>query len=214
MQMHNGERWGNGWAWFSAAIAIFGGVNGCSEVLGIDPWEDPAESSGGTQNTPEDGGVDSGGDTNEDPSQATCANGEKDGIETDVDCGGDACGPCALGKVCATDADCASHYCIQEGVCADNPGDYGCEVESKVIDETCGDCIKNGLESDVDCGGDACRACGAGKACRGDYDCLSVECVSSMCALAAPGKPCEVTSDCATGVCQEGDCWTGFCCSN
>jgi hypothetical protein len=201
-----------------AALSLFGGVNGCSEVLGIKPWDDPEESSdgaqAGAQNTLEDGGGGTGGSDQDPPVGPTCANDEKDGAETDVDCGGDACGPCALGKACATDADCASQFCIGEGVCAADPGGHACDGTPQENGPTCGDCIKNDLETDVDCGGDACRPCGVGKACLGDYDCLSEGCVSGACSIGAPGKPCHVASDCASGACQEGDCWTGFCCGS
>lgn len=44
-----------------------------------------------------------------------CTNGQKDGDEVDVDCGGP-CTPCALGKVCVLDKDCASGACVS-GVC-------------------------------------------------------------------------------------------------
>ena len=44
-----------------------------------------------------------------------CTNGQKDGDEVDVDCGGK-CAPCAVGKVCVLDKDCASGACVS-GVC-------------------------------------------------------------------------------------------------
>lgn len=47
---------------------------------------------------------------------APCQNGERDGDETDVDCGG-SCSPCLLGKVCIENSDCGAGECI-EGVCA------------------------------------------------------------------------------------------------
>src|SRR5438094_901063 len=34
-----------------------------------------------------------------------CGNGRKDGDETDVDCGGGACGPCANGRACLRGGD-------------------------------------------------------------------------------------------------------------
>lgn len=40
------------------------------------------------------------------PCQPTCSDGARNGSETDVDCGG-GCAPCALGKACSVDADCA-----------------------------------------------------------------------------------------------------------
>ena len=45
-----------------------------------------------------------------------CNNGEKDGAETDVDCGGPECGTCVAGKACAANADCETSFCTG-GVC-------------------------------------------------------------------------------------------------
>src|SRR6185503_16885728 len=83
---------------------------------------------------------------------ATCADGVKNGQETGVDCGGAGCLPCPLGEPCQTDGDCLSKDC-QGSVCA-MPHDPSCgPVEAG---PTCADCIQNGLETDVDCGGDSC----------------------------------------------------------
>src|SRR5262249_6880202 len=46
---------------------------------------------------------------------ATCANLKKDGMETDVDCGGPECSTCDSGQACATDRDCTSGKC--SGTC-------------------------------------------------------------------------------------------------
>jgi hypothetical protein len=40
------------------------------------------------------------------PSPNQCRDGEKNGDETDVDCGGSRCGPCLSGQACKTTADC------------------------------------------------------------------------------------------------------------
>eukprot|EP00040_Diaphanoeca_grandis_P032673 m.198640 g.198640 ORF g.198640 m.198640 type:complete len:652 (+) comp32701_c0_seq1:117-2072(+) len=40
-----------------------------------------------------------------------CNNKKKDGDETDVDCGGPLCAPCALNKACATTQDCSGSVC-------------------------------------------------------------------------------------------------------
>src|SRR5262249_7904687 len=40
-----------------------------------------------------------------------CADHQKDGAETDVDCGGGTCPTCANGFKCGADADCASNAC-------------------------------------------------------------------------------------------------------
>jgi hypothetical protein len=46
----------------------------------------------------------------------TCNDGVKNGTETGVDCGGNACQPCATGVTCLTNADCLSSTCVG-GVC-------------------------------------------------------------------------------------------------
>ncbi len=43
--------------------------------------------------------------------QPSCNDGIKDGNETDVDCGGGTCSPCAAGKMCVAGSDCVSVAC-------------------------------------------------------------------------------------------------------
>ena len=73
---------------------------------------------------------------------ASCADGVKNGNETDIDCGGD-CSSCGNGSNCNSSADCASE------VCSGNT----CQASS------CADGVKNGHETDVDCGGNDCPSC-------------------------------------------------------
>jgi hypothetical protein len=47
-----------------------------------------------------------------------CNDGQKDGTETDTDCGGASCGKCGLGKMCGGDSDCQSNVC-SGGVCVE-----------------------------------------------------------------------------------------------
>jgi hypothetical protein len=84
-----------------------------------------------------------------------CANGMKDGLETDADCGGP-CAPCLDNKGCAVAADCFSQVCVGN-LC--KPA-------------TCSDAIKNGGETDVDCGGPCGRPVRAGKGCAVNGDCI------------------------------------------
>ena len=97
----------------------------------------------------------------------TCTDLMKNGTESDVDCGGTCALKCATGKMCGVTADCAAGTC-PAGVCV-APG------------PTCTDLIKNGTESDVDCGGTCTLKC-------------------------ATGKMCGVTADCAVGTCPAGVC--------
>ncbi len=87
---------------------------------------------------------------------------------------------------------------------------------------TCSDGVKNGSESDVDCGG-SCQRCTNGKRCTTGKDCLSglcaidgtcqdclgdclngCPCINSVCASAAEGTP---TPDCN---CPEGTATCGL----
>jgi len=63
---------------------------------------------------------------------ATCANEEKDGDETDVDCGGSDCGGCPNDYSCETGADCSSGSCVS-GKCAKVNGAALYTVSSAVV---------------------------------------------------------------------------------
>ncbi len=100
---------------------------------------------------------------------ATCTDGIKNGAETDVDCGGPTCGKCALTKMCLAGSDCVSATC-SGGRCVTPPA-------------TCTDGIKNGTETDVDCGGPGCGKCALGKMCLAGSDCLSTTCTGNLCVV-------------------------------
>ncbi len=145
-----------------------------------------------------------------------CMDGRKDGAETDVDCGGGSCSPCAVGKVCQGNGDCMSGTCIGD-TCRAAP--------------TCDDQIQNGNETDVDCGGGTCAPCALGKRCNGNADCKANLCLGGLC-VAQPtcndglrnqdetdvdcggqtcphctvGKRCNGNSDCQTNLCSGGLC--------
>lgn len=66
---------------------------------------------------------------------------------------------------CDTGSQCAS------GVCSNN----FCAAP------TCNDQVKNGNETDVDCGGGTCPPCASGQMCIQNTDCQSNSCVSGVC---------------------------------
>lgn len=90
------------------------------------------------------------------------------------------CSSCAKGKKCSNDADCATGSC-QAGVCGDAPTDPCAERPLPDADPTCADCTQNGLETDVDCGGDSCPPCAEAKACKHAGDCQSGSCKEGIC---------------------------------
>ncbi len=113
------------------------------------------------------GGCFSGGATNH------CLDGTKNLDETGVDCGGASCPRCGPGQGCLAGTDC------QGGTCTNN-------ICGGMAQGGCSDGIKNGTETDVDCGG-TCAACGDGKSCLHASDCSSGSCNNNLCQAAAPG---------------------------
>lgn len=55
-------------------------------------------------------------------------------------------------------------------------GDGGRDAPADGLAATCGDRVKDGTETDIDCGGDECLPCGNQKACVVDRDCASGAC--------------------------------------
>jgi hypothetical protein len=110
------------------------------------------------------GGVGTHPPTDASVPMASCHDGEHNGNETDVDCGG-SCDPCATGQGCQLGSDCASGVCTS-GICQA---------------PTCSDGTRNGQETDVDCGGGTCPQCVLGKACMLNSDCTTGACMTMRC---------------------------------
>ena len=108
------------------ALALVAG--GCNLVFSLEHHE-LNEGEGGS------GGASATGATSSTASNGgpSCSDGKKDGLETDKDCGGTACDPCADTKGCFVGPDCMSKVCVG-GTC---------------IAASCTDQVKNGAESDV-----------------------------------------------------------------
>ena len=148
---------------------------------------------------------------------ATCVNQVKDVAETAPDCGGPSCEPCSDGKSCLVASDCAS------GVCGGAP--------RTCLPPACGDGVKNGGETGVDCGGPCGvgKGCPAGAGCKVDGDCAGgvcsgsicvascadgvknggetgVDCGGSACLPCVLGGGCAFDVDCAEGLCRGGVC--------
>ncbi len=144
------------------------------------------------------------------PPSAT--DGMQNGTETDVDCGGGAptnAPRCADDLACKVGDDCVSRVCAPAGTCAP---------------ATSSDGVKNGTETDVDCGGGAAPRCAEGKACSAGDDCDSRFCTDGVCEPRKAGrqdgdetdidcggtvapkcdwdKSCLVDADCTTNACS------------
>ncbi len=143
----------------------------------------------------------------------TDSDGVKNGTETDVDCGGGA-------KTCADDRKCLVASDCSSGVCKDTGGGLTCKAPAP------DDGVKNGDETDVDCGGLKAPKCADTKKCLKRDDCVSDVCDNGTCkapgidgvkngtetdvdcggpgaARCADGLMCLVDGDCASDVCQD-----------
>jgi hypothetical protein len=197
-------------------LGVLVSVSGCADLLGIEAWQDPANAEGsgnngaGAKEEGDAGAGGEGGDGGAGGSADPCSNGVQDGDETDVDCGGATCPACFDGAACAIEKDCVSMFCSARQLCAPMDGRVTCGTEGEG-GPSCGDCILNGGETDIDCGSDVCHACRQGKVCQVDADCLSAACVANVCALGAPGVACHANADCASGHCIGADVMGGAC---
>jgi hypothetical protein len=149
-----------------------------------------------------------------------CSDGVKNGLETDIDCGGFQCPLCPPGLSCVGNPDCKSQVC-EGGVCAA---------------PTCTDGTQNGQETYADCGGPDCPQCPPGSPCNAGVDCLSgiclgslcqeascddkvqnggesdIDCGGPMCPQCSLGRMCTDPSDCASNDCCMPDPGTpGYC---
>src|SRR5262245_41323676 len=133
-------------ACFSACSASEAGLGGSDDA--------GTRDSGNTQ-------IDTGIDA---PAAGSCSDSVLNGDETDVDCGGSACDPCAVGQGCSVRTDCESQVCFNAACAA----------------AACDDTVLNGTETDVDCGGD-CAPCATGKICSAGTDCEGQVCTAGIC---------------------------------
>lgn len=107
-------------------------------------------------------------------------------------------------------------------------------VDGGVAAPTCVDGIKNGTETDLDCGGSACPACSFGRGCAAASDCQTAACVGSVCqppgctdgrqngnetdvdcgggcSLCAETKRCVAATDCSSQRCVGQRCVAAAC---
>jgi hypothetical protein len=111
---------------------------------------------------------------------STCADGVKDAMESDVDCGGTCTSKCGSARTCMVNADCASNAC-----------DLG---TSTCTPASCGDGLKDGDESAVDCGGSCPAKCAIGSACNAASDCASGSACAKEGCIALPTGGIVTTS--------------------
>ncbi|QQR88782.1 MAG: PQQ-like beta-propeller repeat protein [Myxococcales bacterium] len=121
---------------------------------------------------------------------------------------------------CLQNTDCADQNACSEANCLDGACLYTSLAKSCVQDiqwcipeqgcvDFCADGLHNENESDVDCGGPLCPACGSGLSCFRSSDCLSQICSSETCVEASCSDNLrnaqELGIDCGGSGCP--DCW-------
>ena len=232
---------------FLSAIVMVACVTGCGGDPEADD-DDPSSSGGGGTSSGGGGTSSSGGGLNPDGGPVECTtppcaggaectdgsecasgickesrcidqsanDGVKNGTETDIDCGGPSAGTprCASGKQCVETRDCNNVLCTGS-VCQPPRTNDG---------------IKNGAETDIDCGGPDAPRCATGKACVETSDCNNVLCTDLVCQpvtagdglkngtetdvdcggaeapACATGQTCLVTADCDNVLCTDSVC--------
>lgn len=116
-----------------------------------------------------------------------------------------------------------TNYC-GNAVCTLPENCYSCAIDCGQCPRDCSNQIKDGIETDVDCGGN-CTACENNKQCTSNNDCVSKNCSLGICIPQEPDEPvtqtcnelggqiCSTNNYC-TGTIQsaiEGACCTGTC---
>ncbi|HTJ83727.1 MAG TPA: hypothetical protein VL400_18535, partial [Polyangiaceae bacterium] len=166
----------------------------------------------------------------------TTQNDDSDKENDNNDCTTDTCSmgapmhtPIGEGMACGG----GTKVCTAAGDCVDCVDDLDCL--SLVCDMTtntcspasCGDAVKNGTETDLNCGGTACPPCDNGAMCLVNTDCVSNKCATTcqpsctdglenqnetdvdcggMCGACDVGQGCSVDGDCLSGNCAGTTC--------
>ena len=191
---------------------------------------------------------------------ATCTDKIKNQDESDIDCGGLICPKCPHAYDCKFHEDCQEGKCYLGfcTACTDNTNicddclnlangnrcecNYECASENcdssknfTCSPDPCFNGIKDGQESDIDCGGDCPTSCEIGQSCISRSDCATGVCIDGTCKTptcingkidgtesdidcggascgtrCVIGKVCKSASDCLSGVCA-GKCKAATC---
>ncbi len=149
-----------------------------------------------------------------------CDDGTKNGLETDVDCGGADCNkPCENAKICKVTTDCTSMFCA-DGVCCAELCDGACQACGIPGSEGICDLVPRygedatyGMsESCLAADGEACNGGGTcakalGQTCSGPAQCASTKCVdpaggANKVCLKNTGDSCTTNEECFNAMCD------------
>ncbi|MBI4699654.1 MAG: SBBP repeat-containing protein [Deltaproteobacteria bacterium] len=195
----------------AALGALWLGAAGCNAILGLDPREPfpPATAGAGAAGpgggTGLAGGGDHGGGDQGGGDQGGGGQGGAVACSSPSDCG--------AATTCRHYA-CESHECVAENAalgtpCAEDGGEV-CDGKGSCAPPSCDDTVKDGDETDTDCGGATCASCKDGDSCKKGTDCASGFCDGAVCTAKKPiGASCN-----KPGECQSGDCVDARCCDS
>lgn len=156
-----------------------------------------------------------------------------DTLDDMKDCTSDLCNagspenvPLAMGTVCASNG---GTVCNDQGSCVECNASVDCAdglcLSNQCVPATCADAVKNGSETDIDCGGADCTRCADGLVCGIATDCQSGVCTNSLCTASScvdmVDNGDETDVDCGGDTCgpcgpglgcaQDNDCIGGSC---
>lgn len=154
----------------------------------------------------------------------SCADGKRNGTETDIDCGGGSCATCSNSKLCRTGTDCTSGFCSKLGRCRKPPSPTPTKTPTPTPTPAC----PGGCDDSNACTTDTCDpvlgcvytavTCNDSSACTTDTCDTSTGCVFTAItcndANACTTDSCDASSGCVATpvVCNDGDaCTTDSC---
>ena len=129
---------------------------------------------------------------------------------------GGGAGGCTAAGDCGEDSQCQSFSCdsgmcsetnVEAGTACTDDGGEVCDGNGNCVVRTCMDTMKNGDETDVDCGGAECPPCADGLICNQASDCESANCADNVCCDTPCDEACDVCSA-AAGAATDGTCET------
>ncbi|MSP25655.1 MAG: hypothetical protein EXR75_10915 [Myxococcales bacterium] len=236
------------------AALLAGAVGGCDVISGLSSIEaKPNGLTTGTAATGGDGGTavtSSTGGTGGTGGTTSMSSAGGGGSSATAGGGGAAPECVDAGDCMATGTVCQLPVCTAEGSCevefaakgtkCTDKGGVSCDGTGSCVALECLDNMKNGTETDVDCGGDTCKTkCANEKACDAGKDCKSGFCDANAPKDGEAGtcKPCAADGNCASGefcslvtsnctkklpnsgtcmganMCASGFCADGYCCN-
>jgi hypothetical protein len=146
--------------------------------------------------------------------------------------------PVNAGTACSEDG---GKVCNNAGACVECITTADCSVAGEICQGTncvqpeCANAMKDGSETDIDCGGPNCNPCGTNKNCMAPSDCVStvctnmkcqaancmdmvkngtetdVDCGGASCPKCGTGLTCTGPADCQSGVCATNACQAATC---